>query len=610
MADTAHIATLLPTQNRVVAVDTNTTFLAHYDLNEHDVLCNVKAIGSATSLNVNGTSYVDCGDWNVFNSFPNGLTIEGWGMQTASSTADGWMMDKDVTGYRIWGQGVHRFMVRTPSASSWITVDSPDALALNTWYHVAGVVDNINLTASIYVNGVLKKTVTLTSALAFGNDNTPGLSLKIGSHSNGGIKWPGQAMNIKVWNRPLSASEIVASMNNQAVNESSLVGFWKLNDGQGVIAKDYSPFHNDGVITGTYSWSNGNSVFTLRPKEGYFGGSAMAVEEATTNLYSSNQATGGDTTNNTTGWAANWGTTISRTTDYTYNGAGSIKAVTQGANADEGASAQISGTAASTTYTFSGWIMTTDSGVSVCSQLTQTNVGGIAYGPSVTLLPNQWTYFTLTATTPSTFNGQLQGKITTASAKACTLYNDQFQIEQKGYATSFVNGTRTAGYLAYPVSVFNKDEFTVSAWVNLNTIGSVQYLVSANNGNPSRFDMSLNSGTPRIEYYDGTTTYGVTGSSAVTARAWNHVVYRYSRSAGMMAIFLNGVKTESAVTVPAVGTLTNLFIGTDYNGISNVLNGLIDELRFDNIARTDAEITAWYYSASPFWPRGTYRKPY
>jgi hypothetical protein len=54
----------------------------------------------------------------------------------------------------------------------------------------------------------------------------------------------------------------------------------------------------------------------------------------------------------------------------------------------------------------------------------------------------------------------------------------------------------------------------------------------------------------------------------------------------------------------------NLFVGVDFNGVSNMLNGMIDELRVDKIARTDDEIAAWYESNSPFWPRGIYRKSY
>jgi hypothetical protein len=39
-------------------------------------------------------------------------------------------------------------------------------------------------------------------------------------------------------------------------------------------------------------------------------------------------------------------------------------------------------------------------------------------------------------------------------------------------------------------------------------------------------------------------------------------------------------------------------------------NGIIDELRIDNIARTDEEIQSWYIANQPFYPKGIHRLAY
>jgi hypothetical protein len=184
------------------------------------------------------------------------------------------------------------------------------------------------------------------------------------------------------------------------------------------------------------------------------------------------------------------------------------------------------------------------------------------------------------------------------------------QLEQKAFATSFVSTTRPAPKLAYPVSdVLNKDEFTVSAWINLNVLSGISYVMSANDGNLNRFNMFMNGNTAMFEYYNGT-AYNVISSNTIPVRSWNYVVFRYSRSAGELAVFLNGVKTSTNIALPTMPDFKNLFVGVDFNGVSNMLNGMIDELRVDKIARTDDEIAAWYESNSPFWPRGIYRKSY
>ncbi|MGI6125226.1 MAG: discoidin domain-containing protein, partial [Acetivibrionales bacterium] len=46
---------------------------------------------------------------------------------------------------------------------------------------------------------------------------------------------------------------------------------------------------------------------------------------------------------------------------------------------------------------------------------------------------------------------------------------------------------------------------------------------------------------------------------------------------------------------------SHIFIGTDRNG-ANAINTIVDELRIDNIARTDAEIADWYNANKPLIP--------
>ena len=66
---------------------------------------------------------------------------------------------------------------------------------------------------------------------------------------------------VRVWNRALSADEINAPNHFYKVDPASkgLVAYWKLDDGTGYIAKDYTANGNDltGEVYSGSSWSNG-----------------------------------------------------------------------------------------------------------------------------------------------------------------------------------------------------------------------------------------------------------------------------------------------------------------------------------------------------------------
>lgn len=354
----------------------------------------------------------------------------------------------------------------------------------------------------------------------------------------------------------------------------------------------------------------GDTVATLVNYDGYFGG-GIAIEEGTINLYSENVRLGGDLSNNTNNWQNNWGTTISRTTDYAYSGSGSIRAITQGVNSDEGASAQHTALP-STTYSFSGWVMTTDSDVSVVPMLVQGNVGNIVGGTSVTLIPNRWTYLSITGTTPSTFNGTLQGKITTKTAKACTLYYDNFQMERKNFPTSFVNGERKAGFLKYPKEIINVEEGTISFWLKPKWETS-QPCPIYSSGIDGGFDLLIKDANeqPYLRAYASSSASTQLRPSKIPFREWTHIAIVWKRNK-YFGLYKNGnldVYTETPFDWGNyyISNGNGFYLGSGIRQNSNII---IDELRIDKIMRTSEEIEKWYTSNVPFYPKGIYRLAY
>ena len=71
----------------------------------------------------------------------------------------------------------------------------------------------------------------------------------------------GLMSEVRVWNRALSADEINAPNHFYKVDPASegLVAYWKLDDGTGYIAKDYTANGNDltGEVYSGNTWSKG-----------------------------------------------------------------------------------------------------------------------------------------------------------------------------------------------------------------------------------------------------------------------------------------------------------------------------------------------------------------
>ena len=120
----------------------------------------------------------------------------------------------------------------------------------NRWYHVVAVYDGTNINA--YVDGVSYT----GGAVTYDNSST----YCIGSYNCGDELFNGKIDEVYLWNRALSAAEIIAlytSSNNQKINSSKnsrlpsgLVGLWSFNGGDisNGVALDRSGSGNNGNL--------------------------------------------------------------------------------------------------------------------------------------------------------------------------------------------------------------------------------------------------------------------------------------------------------------------------------------------------------------------------
>ncbi|QOS89600.1 MULTISPECIES: glycosyltransferase [Bacillales] len=117
---------------------------------------------------------------------------------------------------------------------------------INGWTHIAVVY--VNKKPTLYINGKFTKTgkvsrkKTVVPSGVFGG-------MKDLSFYKGGIN------EIRIWNTARMHHEIQKNMSRTLTgNERSLLGYWKLNEGSGIIAHDSTMYKNDGNIEGA-EWS-------------------------------------------------------------------------------------------------------------------------------------------------------------------------------------------------------------------------------------------------------------------------------------------------------------------------------------------------------------------
>jgi len=179
------------------------------------------------------------------------------------------------------------------------------------------------------------------------------------------------------------------------------------------------------------------------------------------------------------------------------------------------------------------------------------------------------------------------------------------QLEQKPYATSFIDGTRAAETLTIPnANVFNKSnwnlEFQFNPASNQVVSNKTGYLwenyIDANN----YYALKVGSdGKPYLEVKSNGTIYQTSTAAApvLNVGTWYDIKIRGNGS--LMAIAVNGTKISEVSYVEPVGNLpANMYIGSDHNG-SNHANALFDDLRISAIARSDTEWTNAYTSGQP-----------
>jgi hypothetical protein len=184
--------------------------------------------GSSNTATINKPA-ITSGDFSIEfwlkNSSPTGTST----LLNQSNGIKIELIDSDLT-YTIGGESI----------STTITKD-------NTFNHYALSYDVTANTLRIIENDLERKVQPLTTKLNFTNENPIIL---------GGNTFKGNVHDLRFWKRSVSREAAVANMNSVLNgNETDLLGYWPINEGNGVIANDLARYKHL-VITNT-NWDIG-----------------------------------------------------------------------------------------------------------------------------------------------------------------------------------------------------------------------------------------------------------------------------------------------------------------------------------------------------------------
>lgn len=342
-----------------------------------------------------------------------------------------------------------------------------------------------------------------------------------------------------------------------------------------------------------------DAVATLRSGEGRFGG-AVAVEEGTTNLFTNPKLL-----NNGQDWVRNSSTAwVDSSGEYPYiHGEAQYDGVYQTLSLS------------ATTYTLTYLVKHKSGSNQIGSHFdgaptmnVRVDGGGWING-NIIDVPSDGNWHLVeiqaTYTTAGSYGVYLQpGRAVVGVSEFWFKYA---QLEQKPFATSFVNGTRARGALHYDGNQFSvgANEGTFSMWMYVD--------VSIPRGGgyptyPQQCGLEFESGSLWCRSYYSTqfdllayisnVRYTSVGGE-ITKTGWH--LWTATWSDGAASIYIDGSKVGSKVLgdyIPS-GRLRKLSVGCNSNPA--VPGSLFDEVLILPYAATDEEIKAWYHSNAPMY---------
>ena len=216
-----------------------------------------------TALDLAGNrSFVEITDSAALNNINQQVTVTAWIKPTEYPNrytpivykGDERTPEISNRSYALWlrNDGRIQFAASPRGEAEKYAFSPPGSIALNKWYHIAGVIDAPKNVIKLYIDGV-----EVGSRDFRGNPNIYESSLPVrigGSHEEERVthaSFVGQIDRVSVWNVALTAAEIRSNMNARLKgDEPGLVAYWEFDEETEGHISDASPHKSDGKLVG------------------------------------------------------------------------------------------------------------------------------------------------------------------------------------------------------------------------------------------------------------------------------------------------------------------------------------------------------------------------
>ncbi len=137
-------------------------------------------------------------------------------------------------------------------------------------------------------------------------------------------------------------------------------------------------------------------------------------------------------------------------------------------------------------------------------------------------------------------------------------------------------------YISTAQSTGIATDFTVSTWINLNSTGVRQAIISEQHGSETDFFFGINAvGQLELVIDDNSSMLTVTSAETIATGAWEHVAVSYDMAMGEYMLFINGdevaVQNSNGISHSPAGASFN--IGAHFSASMNYFDGAMDDLR-------------------------------
>ncbi len=497
---------------------------------------------SGTGIN-SGITAITLEAWVYHNSLPNQveryITI---GTEVAVLRHDG---------SNSGGAGQLHFYIKK-SNGVLVSLRVNGALSTGVWTHVAGTYDGTSI--KLYLNGAL-----IASSAPSGGLYPPDGSFSFSS-SNTNEFLDGKLDELRVWNYARSEQQIRENMHlTLSGSETGLLNYWQLNEGSGTMAHDYTGNCN-GSLTGLGSGNWVNSTIPLG------GGNSNSQTVTST----------GNAIFTGTGFSSNF-TALSGTDNITVSRI-NLSPNTKPSDPFYAACSQYW-----VVKNFDNKIFTADLTFTLNDNLNSfngLNPGSVKLFARAANSDGDWSLVKKAASIDTLAN---TATFTGVSAFGQFLVLRSYPENYAGNALEldgvddFVQLTDFSGFQ------YN-NSFAVEAWIKTEVMANGDHFIAAKG---TEWELKMHEGPGFIVIEFGANNNSIFSyknlSTALVVGKWLHLCGVVNRTAGTMALYVNG-EAGSSVTPPGItSTSSPIIIGSGFKG-------KIDEMRIWREARTQQQI--------------------